>query len=105
MMAWLRANFRKRNSPEKVAVRSVSSCQDNGVNPLISGSRNVNVSAPHPYYAVIFTSVRTAVDDGYGEMSDRMMALAVQQPGFLGVDSAREEVGITVSSLGFTGCY
>lgn len=52
---------------------------------------------PTPYYAVIFTSVRTAVDDGYGEMSDRMMALAVQQPGFLGVDSAREEVGITVS--------
>ena len=52
---------------------------------------------PTPYYAVIFTSVRTAVDDGYGVMSDRMMELAVNQPGFLGVDSAREEVGITVS--------
>lgn len=52
---------------------------------------------PTPYYAVIFTSVRTAVDDGYGAMSDRMMELAVNQPGFLGVDSAREEVGITVS--------
>ncbi|PTA92025.1 antibiotic biosynthesis monooxygenase [Kosakonia sp. H7A] len=50
-----------------------------------------------PYYAVIFTSVRTAVDDGYGAMSDRMMELAINQPGFLGVDSAREEVGITVS--------
>jgi len=52
---------------------------------------------PTPYYAVIFTSVRTAIDDGYGAMSERMMALAVNQPGFLGVDSAREEVGITVS--------
>ncbi|SFT68988.1 Heme-degrading monooxygenase HmoA [Kosakonia arachidis] len=50
-----------------------------------------------PYYAVIFTSVRTVVDEGYGAMSDRMMELAVNQPGFLGVDSAREEVGITVS--------
>lgn len=50
-----------------------------------------------PYYAVIFTSVRTAVDDGYGAMSDRMMELAVNQPGFLGVDSARDQVGITVS--------
>lgn len=50
-----------------------------------------------PYYAVIFTSVRTTVDNGYGAMSDRMMELAVNQPGFLGVESAREEVGITVS--------
>jgi len=50
-----------------------------------------------PFYAVIFTSVRTTVDNGYGAMSDRMMELAVNQPGFLGVESAREEVGITVS--------
>lgn len=56
-----------------------------------------NITHPTPYYAVIFTSVRTAVDDGYGDMSDRMMELAINQPGFLGVDSAREEVGITVS--------
>ena len=50
-----------------------------------------------PYYAVIFTSNRTEGDDGYGDMADKMLALAVQQPGFLGVESAREEVGITVS--------
>lgn len=50
-----------------------------------------------PYYAVIFTSIRKAGDDGYGDMSDAMMAAAVRQPGFLGVESAREEVGITVS--------
>ncbi len=50
-----------------------------------------------PYYAVIFTSLRTAGDNGYAGMADRMLALAAEQPGFLGVESAREEVGITVS--------
>ncbi len=52
-----------------------------------------------PYYAVIFTSLRTEGDDGYGRMAERMAELASQQPGFLGVDSAREAggVGITVS--------
>lgn len=50
-----------------------------------------------PYYAVIFTSTRTEGDNGYSEMADRMEELASQQSGFLGVDSAREDVGITVS--------
>lgn len=50
-----------------------------------------------PYYAVIFTSTRTGVDDGYGEMADRMVELAERQSGFLGVEAARESVGITVS--------
>jgi len=51
-----------------------------------------------PYYAVIFTSVRTeADDDGYAAMAEHMDALARAQPGFLGVESAREGVGITVS--------
>ena len=50
-----------------------------------------------PYYAVIFTSVRTEGDNGYAEMADRMVELAQQQDGFLGVESARNEVGITVS--------
>jgi heme-degrading monooxygenase HmoA len=50
-----------------------------------------------PYYAVIFTSVRTAGDHGYQEMARRMVELANQQDGFLGVESARNEVGITVS--------
>lgn len=50
-----------------------------------------------PYYAVIFTSIRTEKEDGYGEMANRMVELAQQQPGFLGVESAREGVGITVS--------
>lgn len=50
-----------------------------------------------PYYAVIFTSIRTAGDNGYGNMADAMMEAAAKQPGFLGVESAREDVGITVS--------
>ncbi len=50
-----------------------------------------------PYYAVIFTSVRTAGDHGYSAMSDLMVNLASAQEGFLGVESARNEVGITVS--------
>lgn len=50
-----------------------------------------------PYYAVIFTSVRTQVDEGYADMADAMMDLAARQPGFLGVEHARETVGITIS--------
>lgn len=52
---------------------------------------------PAPYYAVIFTSIRSAQDHGYGKMSEAMAASAARQPGFLGVESAREELGITVS--------
>ncbi len=52
---------------------------------------------PPPYYAVIFTSVRTDVDTGYADMADRMVELAAEQPGFLGVESARQQIGITVS--------
>jgi heme-degrading monooxygenase HmoA len=50
-----------------------------------------------PYYAVIFTSVRTTEDNGYVEMSEKMTELASQQEGFLGIESARDELGITVS--------
>ena len=52
---------------------------------------------PAPYYAVIFTSVRTEVEDGYDSMAEKMLELAARQPGFLGAESAREDVGITVS--------
>ena len=50
-----------------------------------------------PYYAVIFTSTRTEGDKGYSDMANKMVELAENQPGFLGVESAREAVGITVS--------
>lgn len=54
-----------------------------------------------PYYAVIFTSVRANNDEktseSYGVTAARMVKLAQQQPGFLGMDSAREATGVTVS--------
>jgi len=50
-----------------------------------------------PYYAVIFTSTRTEGDKGYLEMAELMETLAKKQNGFISIDSARNEVGITVS--------
>ena len=50
-----------------------------------------------PYYAVIFTSELTDDVADYGAMADRMVELARQQPGFLGIESARAGLGITVS--------
>lgn len=50
-----------------------------------------------PYYAVIFTSLRTEGDNGYEEAARRMLELAHRQPGFLGYESARRGIGISVS--------
>ncbi len=50
-----------------------------------------------PYYAVIFSSIRTERDNGYSEMAVKMIELASKVDGFLGVESVREELGITVS--------
>src|SRR5579863_9831044 len=61
---------------------------------------NVISNTPQPpYYAVIFTSLRTDGDRGYGGMAEKMAALAARQPGFLGMETARnaEGLGITVS--------
>lgn len=46
---------------------------------------------------MIFTSLRAEGDRGYEQMSARMLELATEQEGFLGVESAREQLGITVS--------
>jgi heme-degrading monooxygenase HmoA len=52
-----------------------------------------------PYYAVIFTSLRAGEDNGYEKTAQRMIELAHQQAGFLGLESARDnnDFGITVS--------
>lgn len=50
-----------------------------------------------PYYAVIFTSKLSTNTTGYSEMSDKMVSLAQDQKGFLGIESARSDIGITVS--------
>ena len=51
-----------------------------------------------PYYAVIFTSMRSEVDEGYAQTAQRMEELAAGRRGFLGLESVREGTqGITVS--------
>jgi heme-degrading monooxygenase HmoA len=65
----------------------------------MSSPAQISRTPEPPYYAVIFTSRRTDGDHGYGAMAEKMIALAAQQPGFLGVESARgaDGLGITVS--------
>ena len=50
-----------------------------------------------PYYAAIFSSHRNDDIEGYAETAARMVELAAEQPGFLGVESVREDLGITIS--------
>ncbi len=50
-----------------------------------------------PYYAVIFSSIKSDQTQGYDEMSEAMVQLVMQQPGYLGHESARDGIGITVS--------
>jgi heme-degrading monooxygenase HmoA len=52
-----------------------------------------------PYTAVVFTSLRTEGDRGYARMAERMDRLAAEQPGYLGLEAARDDggLGITVS--------
>jgi heme-degrading monooxygenase HmoA len=59
-------------------------------------SKIANTPKP-PYYAVIFTSVRTEGDNGYAEAAARILEIARQQPGFLGYEAARTDVGVSVS--------
>lgn len=50
-----------------------------------------------PYYAVIFTSVKSENNEGYSEMSNLMMKLATEQDGFLGIETTQDNIGITIS--------
>ncbi|WP_462165310.1 antibiotic biosynthesis monooxygenase family protein [Pseudoalteromonas sp. GB43] len=50
-----------------------------------------------PYYAVIFTNTLSDDTAGYEEVANRMVELAEQQPGYLGIESVRDSLGITVS--------
>jgi len=60
--------------------------------------RDIATTPEPPYYAVVFTSTRTDNDEGYKETSERMLKLAGEQPGYLGVESVRESgLGITVA--------
>ncbi|WP_370000987.1 antibiotic biosynthesis monooxygenase [Winogradskyella sp.] len=50
-----------------------------------------------PYYAVIFTSTQTDDTEGYSKIAEKMETLARQQEGFIGIESARNTIGITIS--------
>ncbi len=50
-----------------------------------------------PYYAVIFTNTKNHNDEGYAIMAEEMEKLARQQPGFLDFESARSDLGISIS--------
>ena len=50
-----------------------------------------------PYYAVIFTSILNSESDSYQEMAVKMEELARLQDGFIGFESARDEIGLSIS--------
>ena len=50
-----------------------------------------------PYYVVIFTSTKVEAENNYADVANNMVELAAMQQGFIGVESARNEIGITVS--------
>lgn len=66
---------------------------------MIPENNKLAITPAPPYYAVIFTSLKSGTDRGYSLMSDRMVHLAATMDGFLGVESVREStgLGITVS--------
>ena len=65
----------------------------------MSASSRLAQTPEPPYYAVIFTSIRTEGDRGYAEMAERMEQLGSRYSGFLGMESVRQSdgFGITVS--------
>ena len=61
----------------------------------------LSITLRPPYYAVIFTTQRTGDDkDGYNEKADELSELVEKEPGFLGMESVRDETG-----QGITVCY
>ena len=63
---------------------------------MSGGAAAIAATPQPPYYAVIFTSLRTDGDNGYAAMAERMVDATQGMPGFLGIESVRETLGITV---------
>ncbi|GHC10047.1 polysaccharide biosynthesis protein [Thermomonas carbonis] len=69
--------------------------------PAMHDDRFARLPKP-PYYAVIFSSLRRGdAADGYAEAATRMDELARVQPGFLGVESARDNEGFGITTAYF----
>jgi heme-degrading monooxygenase HmoA len=50
-----------------------------------------------PYYVVVFTIVLSSDLEGYEDMGGKMVELAFQQPGFLGMEYGGGETELTIS--------
>ena len=59
-------------------------------------NRFANTPEP-PYYAVLFTSLQQPDAPGYAQMAQKMVELAALEPDFLGIESTRQRLGITIS--------
>lgn len=81
--------FGKKGGPEWGARLIVGDMSEQRMTP-------VSAFQP-PYYAVVFTSVRTEEDAGYGETAERLGELVQDVPGFLGEDSARTPGGLAIT--------
>ena len=57
----------------------------------------IAVTPPPPYYAVIFTTIQSDEREGYAEMNDKMLELAKAEKGFLSIESAHGELGLSVT--------
>ena len=51
-----------------------------------------------PYYVVAFTTQRKEGDHGYEAMAEKMLELAAQQEGYLGVESVRDTDGFGITN-------
>ena len=61
----------------------------------------MSLNWPKPYYACIFTNQRAQTgQDIYEMMAEQMVRLAEKQPGFLGMESVRDEAGLGIIRLG-----
>jgi len=57
-----------------------------------------------PYWAVLFSNQRTGADaEGYARMAEAMERLGPSQPGFLGIESTRDESGFGITISYWTG--
>jgi heme-degrading monooxygenase HmoA len=76
---------------------AVSTHANDGANDSSIHDDEIALTPRPPYVAVIFTSKMSIHDDEYDLMSKEMETFARSQDGFLGIESARESLGITVS--------
>jgi len=51
-----------------------------------------------PYYAVIFTSIRTLGDNGYTKVGEEIINMVSKQKGFIGAESVRGEDGFGITT-------